>query len=197
MIIKQILQIINYGILFLVVLSMLILTGCAGQQSARQLAGLEMVTMLEYKQAINQSVFQETDYYKKASEQLENNFRKMNQIVVSHDALDRRAMQYSELWHKNIPSEYNILIFIDGVYLDFKKVNKEYEDFVGKIDEQYFSKIEKLNVQHDNLDKSIAALKQLYVGEEFSEQTNLLKDYLVKTIKTIDNLKQKKNGAKE
>ena len=82
---------------------------------------------------------------------------------------------------------------IDTVYSDFGAAVKEYEDHKIKINEQYFSKIEKLSAQQDNLEKSIAALSKLYARDEFNEQTNLIKDYLVNTLSTIRELSDNQN----
>lgn len=57
---------------FIVVLiaHVLLLTACAGQQAAQELAGLEVSTMMEYKSVINNSISVENDYYKKSSDYL-------------------------------------------------------------------------------------------------------------------------------
>lgn len=174
--------------IILIFLNMLLLTACAGQQSAQQLAGLEIATMLDYKQAINKTIAAEGKYYKDAAKQLTENLTKMNNKVVLKETLDRRALRYDHLWHKNPPSQHDVLVMIDTVYSDFGAANNEYENHRIKINEQYFSKIEKLSAQQDNIEKTIAALSKLYARDKFNEQKNLIRDYLVNTLSTVRGL---------
>lgn len=169
----------------------LLLTACAGQKAAQDLAGLEMSTMLEYKRLINNSISEETKYYKTASEQLKNNLKEMKHEVVSENTLARRAVRYDDLWRKSPPSQHDVLVMIDAVYADFGAAAEEFYARLIQLDEQYLSRLEKLNVQQDNIDKSIAALSKLYARDEFNERTNIIKDYLDMTLRRLSGNKDK------
>jgi hypothetical protein len=176
-----------------VYLNILFLSACAGQQSARELAGLEIATMLDYKQAINKTITAENRYYESAKLRLNSNLVEMNSTVVSHNSLAIRAKRYDHLWQNKTPSQYDILGMINTVHSDYSISGNEYTMFSQQINEQYFSKIKKLNTQQENLDKSIAALKKLYAREEFNEQTNLIRDYLINTVGTVRKLSDEQN----
>jgi hypothetical protein len=166
---------------------------CAGQQAAQELAGLEMSTMLEYKRLINKSISEENKYYERALKQLSKNLGQMKAKFGARNTLARRAVRYDDLWRKSPPSQHDVLVMIDAVYTDVEEAAKEYDAQLMQINEQYFAKIEKLIIQQDNIEKSIAALSRLYARDEFDEQTNLIKDYLEKALRKLSN-KEKTDG---
>ena len=174
--------------ILIILANAVLLTACAGQQTAQELAGLEMSTMLEYKQLINKTISEENTYYKTASEQLSNNLKQMKNDVDIENTLVRRAVRYDDLWHKNPPSQHDVLVMIDTAYADLEETEKEFNTHLNQINEQYFSKIEKLAIQQDNINKSIAALSKLYAGDELKDQANLIKDRVLDTAKTARKL---------
>lgn len=165
----------------------LLLTACAGQQAAKELTGLEIASMLEYKQTINQSISAEENYYKKAANSLSNNLTEMSKDVDGTNALNYQAKFYNQLWRKTSPSKYNVLEFIDAVYVDYEKTEKELNTHLKEIDELYFSKKQKLTLQLDSINKSIEALSKLYMGDNSTDQASLVKDYIINTAKTIND----------
>ncbi|MDO9149982.1 MAG: hypothetical protein Q8K07_19915 [Methylicorpusculum sp.] len=169
----------------------LLLTACAGQQAAKELAGLEIASMLEYKQTINQSITTENSYYKKSLDTLSKNLSQMSDKVNSVNSLNYQAKYYNQLWRNTPPSQYNVLELIDAVYGDYEKTNKELDAHLKEIDELYFSKTEKLTLQQDNINNSIEALTKLYMGDDLKDQANLVKDYFVNTAKAINEATKK------
>lgn len=161
-----------------------LLTACAGQQAAQELAGLEISTMMEYKQAIDNTISNEDKYYKDALAILAKNLNEMKK-PVTRSTLAHRALVYDDRWHKSPPSQLDVLTMIDAVYTDYEKTDKDFDSNLKQINEQYFSKIEKLTLEQDNINKSIAALTKLYAGDELKEQAGLLKKYITDTAKSI------------
>ncbi|MGR9045958.1 MAG: hypothetical protein ACU83N_11720 [Gammaproteobacteria bacterium] len=170
--------------------AILLLTACAGQQAAKELAGLEISTLMEYKKIINQSIAAENNYYRNSLNTLRKNLTKMNSDVSLDIVFDTQAKYYNHLWQKTSPSQYNVLELIDAVYSDYEKTNKELETHLQEIDRLYFSKITKLSLQQDNINKSIAALTKLYMGDDLKDQADLVKDYMVNTAKTVKDTTQ-------
>lgn len=164
----------------------LLLTACAGQQAAKELTGLEIASLLEYKKTINQSIASEEKYYKKASNFSSNDLSEMEEEDAIN-ALNYQAKFYNHLWQKTPPSQYNVLEFIDAVYGNYEKTNKELDAHLKEIDELYFAKTEKLNFQQDNINKSIEALTKLYMGDDLKDQADLVKVYMVNTAKAIND----------
>lgn len=172
----------------------LLLTACAGQQAAKELTGLEIASLLEYKKTISQSIASEENYYKKASN-LSSNYLSEMKKEDAINALNYQAKFYNHLWQKTPPSRYNVLELIDAVYGNYEKTNKELDTRLKEIDELYFSKTEKLTLQQDNINKSIEALTKLYMGDDLKDQADLVKDYIVNTAKSIGDTAKAINKA--
>lgn len=171
-----------------------LITACAGQQTAKDLSGLEIRAMLDYKHKIRNAITKEEQYYKNATETINNQLSKMYDLSGSEDVLNRRAMYYNDLWFKKgSVSEYDVLLMVDALYFDVVTAEKGIVDHKEKINELYFSKIEKLNMQKDNMEKSLSALNKLYTADILSEQTKLLKDRLVDTLKEYKAQSNSKN----
>ena len=176
-------------ILFSILMISLFLTACAGQQSARHLAGLEIATMIDYKKEVNNKIAAEERYYQEAFIRLNKNLEKMQIEVISENILNARALRYTHLWEKNFPTEYDKFLLIDTVYTDFVTGNERFEQQKNEIAEQYFSKIEKLNAQLSQLEESIGALKKLYASNKFHEM-QLMGDYglgIIKILRSMDD----------
>lgn len=165
--------------------SSLLLTACAGQQAAQELAGLEISTLIEYKQAINKSIAAENDYYVEALGKVNKRLKSMNEDTGFDNALSYQAIYYDHLWHKSPPSQHDVLSLIDAVYTNYDKTNQELATHLKQLDEKYFSKIENIKLQQNNIDSSIAALSKLYAGDELKAQATLLKYYIANTAETV------------
>jgi CRISPR/Cas system CMR-associated protein Cmr5 small subunit len=178
--------------IIVLIANVLLLTACAGQQAAQELAGLEVSTMMEYKQVINDSVSGEERYYKKVKEHLSNGLKKMKDEGDYENMLNRQAIIYDALWHKNPPSQHDVLTMIDTVYPDYEKIDTALNGHLKQLDEQYFSKVEKLTLQQESINKSIGALTKLYADDELNDQANLIKDRMLDTAKTVRSLTETK-----